>query len=217
VPLTPASYEDLYRVGLAQWQAVRAHHVMIDLGVDGVLSTLLVQSWTTFETLVADLWERALNLHPKGLADLNSSRVSVPRGDDQKQVALTILQRYDFNLTGRMGTLLREKYRFDSLNDRRRGSRKAYKDAFGDANAILGPLNDPTLDALNAIRQVLVNRSGIADEEYVNAVANSPIAPHVAVGETLPLDGELTSTLLLAGRPIAIALLQAVDHWLANN
>jgi hypothetical protein len=190
---------------------------MIDLGVDGVLSTLLVQSWTTFETLVADLWERALNLHPKGLADLNSSRVSVPRGDDQKQVALTILQRYDFNLTGRMGTLLREKYRFDSLNDRRRGSRKAYKDAFGDANAILGPLNDPTLDALNAIRQVLVNRSGIADEEYVNAVANSPIAPHVAVGETLPLDGELTSTLLLAGRPIAIALLQAVDHWLANN
>jgi hypothetical protein len=60
VPPIPASYEDLYRVGFTQWQEARPYHAMIDLGAEGVLSTLLVQSWTTFETLVADLWERRL-------------------------------------------------------------------------------------------------------------------------------------------------------------
>ncbi len=218
VPVSPASVEDLYRIGLAQWQAVQSYHSMIELGVEGVLSTLLVQSWTTLETLVADLWEKALNSHPKILANLNGSKASTPRGDDQKQVALGILHRYNFNLTGRMGTLLREKYRFDSLGDPRRGSRRAYKDAFGDVQAILGPLNDPTLDALNAIRQVLVHRSGIVDVDYVEAIANLPaIAPRVSAGAALPLDGELVATLLLAGRPIAVDLLVAVDNWLANN
>lgn len=210
----PASIEDFWRIGISNWASNAKAKPLVALGAEGLLSALLVQAWTTLETLVADTWESALNIHPKTLASLAGGKLNKPKGDDRKQVPLDLLQRYSYNLSGSMGTLLREKYRFDSLN----GAREAYRDAFGDATAINAALCDPTLDALNAIRQVLVHRAGIADAAYVARTANLPLAPKVpAAGWTILLDGELTSTLLLAGRSVAISFLVAVDDWLSAN
>jgi hypothetical protein len=212
-PAQPTSNAALLDVGLAEWERTSAALPLIALGAEGLLSSCLVQSWTTFETLVTDTWVAALNMHPRGLSNLTGGKVKTGKDDDRKSVSLALLQRYNYDLSNSMGSLLRSKYGFDSLN----GVRTAYRDAFGDVKSIHDPLADPALDALNAIRQVLVHRSGIADEEYVSKVANLPLAPQVRIGDPLLLDGEVTAALLFAGRSIALAFLTAVDEWLAAN
>jgi hypothetical protein len=42
-------------------------------GFEAILSSVIVQTWTAFETLAGDLWEAAINGHPSGLAELRGS------------------------------------------------------------------------------------------------------------------------------------------------
>lgn|GEM_PF-3817188 len=44
-----------------------------NMGIEAFLSSLLLGAWTAFESLAADLWEEALNVHPHTLAVLKTS------------------------------------------------------------------------------------------------------------------------------------------------
>jgi hypothetical protein len=212
VPMMPVSSVAFYQAALPQWESLLPLMPNSERGVEGIFTTFLVQGWTTLETLVADTWEAALNIHPRGLSNLNGRKR--PGGEDKdKQFPLVRLQQYNYDVSRSMGSLLRTKYRFDDLDQ----VREAYGDAFGNEPTIVGPLQDQKLDALNAVRQVLVHRAGIADDKYVRDVKGKPLAPQVSAGTPLPIDGELTAALLLAGRPIGVALLKAVDDWLVAN
>lgn len=114
------------------------------------------------------------------------------------------------------GTGLPRRLRSDNLHQ----VRKAYATAFNNEPAIMVPLNDSKLDALNAVRQVLVHKCGKADDKYVERLQDmqgNTLAPNVPKGTLLPIDGELTAKLLLAGRPLAVDVLKAVDDWLVAN
>jgi hypothetical protein len=94
-------------------------------GLEAWLAAQITTMWTAFEGMSGDLWEAALNCRPKELASLSGVRQSF----ESKEIDLNFIQKYNFDLSNRMGTIFVEsnKYAFEKLD----GIRCAYKDAFG--------------------------------------------------------------------------------------
>lgn len=200
-PAQPST-EEFYQRGLGWWElSQQAPAEAFSLGIEGVLSAYLVQAHTAFETFAADVWEVAVNVHPRILAELRGTKGKRkndsdgdPSREDAKSIRLDVLQREGYNLEGKMGTILRGKFGFDSLG----GIRDAYRSAFSvDGEAILTPLEHESLNVIAALRQVIVHRSGIADREYERKTSGKANAPAAKVGEEIHLTGNLLSNLFL--------------------
>ncbi len=99
-------------------------------GLEGILYSSLTGTWTAFETLAADLWEAALNAHPDCLANLNGGRAGRIGNEDGKHVLLKDIAKYRWNISSKMGSVLKERYNFSRLD----GIRRAYEQAFSKQN-----------------------------------------------------------------------------------
>lgn len=174
----------------------------------------LVQTWTSFETLAADIWESYLNAYPDSLVK-NTLESSISKGDtdsniNSKHVQLGLLYRYNFDLRNCMGTILREKYDFASVS----GMQRAYADAFGKDHAveIKTIFSNPNLSLLESLRHNIVHRAGIADEKLMTRLKNQTNL-QVAAGKDLPLSGKLTAQLLSSVIDCGGSLLEFADKW----
>src|SRR5262249_49795084 len=125
-----------------------------------------------------------------------------PSGEGKgKEISLNDLHRLSrgtFNLSDKMGELLKPRYKFTTLT----GIRDAYSAAFNPENdrtrvkAIDDALADKSHDALNIVRNCIVHKGGFADWKYVKDAKTIPAAPQVAEGEPIPLDGEIVQRLI---------------------
>lgn len=175
-------------------------------GLEAILRGMVTATWTAFEVMASDLWEAALNAKPAGLAELKGkvpvtmntqkkrftafATSSEEVNDFSKLVRLDYLQSHGYDLSGRMGTILRERYNFQILE----GIRTAYVQAFDDSHsAIRDAILDPCLTALAATRNVLVHRAGTADrafmQEYARCANLQSAFPTVELGATITLTG----------------------------
>jgi hypothetical protein len=185
--------------------------VTLDAGVEAWLSAQIVNSWTAFETLAGDLWEAALNSHPHGLSDLKGKNVQ-----GEKTVQIGLLQKYSFDVSKQMGTLLKEneKRTFDSLEDIRENYKLAF---YTDDAKITETLSDDLLDTLSTVRNLLVHRGGAVDERYLRRTKSLLIAPKADIGERIKLNGDIVERLSLAMQHLGASLLHAVDEWLVAH
>jgi hypothetical protein len=112
-----------------------------------------------------------------------------------------------------MGTILRAKFNFASLD----GIREAYSCAFNERSAQIDrALVDPAIDALSAVRNVIVHRDAQADSEYVKKAKYLSSLPKAQIGQHILLDGDIVVRLLKPAISAANQLLIAVDDWLAK-
>jgi hypothetical protein len=203
-------------------------------GLEGLLSAMLTGTWTAFETLAGDLWETALNLHPKGLANLDGSASRITGkakdrrrrsrhiietgggGDDSKIKKQIELRKFSeatdgtFNLGTQMGSYHRthSNVAFDSLW----AIRAAYSCAFNKRRtAVDDALSDPSLDVLSLVRNVLVHRSGVVDDKYLLAVRNVRNAPRAALNAPLSFNGDRVAKLIKPVIATSLKLISAVD------
>jgi hypothetical protein len=183
--------------------------VNLDAGVEAWLSAQVVNSWTAFETLAGDLWEAALNSHPHGLSELKGEKAQ-----GEKTVPIGLLQKYSFDVSKQMGTLLKEKRTFDRLEH----IRENYELAFYTAGAKINKaLSDDLLDTLSSVRNLLVHRGGVVDERYLRRTKRLQLAPKAVIGERIKLDGDIVERLSLAMQLLGASLLYAVDEWLVAH
>jgi hypothetical protein len=179
-----------------------ASNARVTPGVEAWLAAQIVSGWTSFETLAGDLWEAALNCHPNDLAEL---------GTQEKTVPIILLQKYGFDLSQRMGSLLKEKRPFDRLEN----IRENYNLAFHiDGEKINEVLSSDLLDVMSSVRNLLVHHAGIVDERYLRRIKSLPFAPRAEVGDRIKLDGDIVDRLSTAMKLIGSGLLHAVDDWL---
>lgn len=200
------------------------------IGAPEMLASFITATWTIFETLAGDLWEAALNGHPANLAKLKGKKnrirgatrsslqgVPVPydRGNGEgKSIPLSQVERYKYNLSDKMGTILREKFKFDRLDC----IREAYSVAFYNAaDEVDAALTDKALDALSQTRNLIVHRAGVVDRHYYDQTTKLPLAPKGEIGAPILLDGELTEALVGAGIDRCNHLIFAVDNWLGKH
>jgi hypothetical protein len=198
---------------------------IIEKGVDAMLYALVTGAWTSFESLASELWEAALNAHPRTLAYLRgtaSDRFKVDSGqkskptDQSKVVKIDDLEKYDYAIADKMGTIYIDggKTSFDSLN----GIRVAYAQAFWeDHNAIDEALNDQGLDVVSQVRHVIVHCAGNVDEDYLTKTRSLSNAPKAEKGQPLLLDGEIVAAQLTAMLECGSKLVMAVDEWLLKH
>jgi hypothetical protein len=190
-------------------------------GLEAMLSSALTGTWTAFETMAGDLWETALNLHPAILAELRGKKKrdgktepdpSEP-SESLRHVQLSEVLRYQFDLRNKMGSVHRNQRRFDNLT----GIREAYRLAFSkDAVEIDRGIDYNGLDALNAVRNLIVHRAGIVDREYKKRAGYLKI-PDAAIGNPILLDGQITMEMMISVIKASFHLVESVDKWIAEN
>jgi hypothetical protein len=183
-------------------------------GSDAWFGAQITGIWTSFEAVAGDLWEAALNIHPFGLADLAGNPKEKQRKgrDENKKIDLSWLQRFDYNVVGKMGTILKSKYGFDKLDS----IRDAYSEAFGD-KAINAIIEDKTLTALSLVRNLIVHKGGVVDDDYLKRKNDLPPSAIADFGKSLPMDGELTGALISRPIILGIELIMAVDNWISSQ
>ncbi len=205
-------------------------------GFDAWLSAIVLGAWTAFEILAGDLWEATINCHPAGLALLRgeerrigaragNSRGAGPvdnanRGDSEKVISLQRLHdatRGTYDVAGRMGTLLRSRYVFTALPDIRRAYSLAFSDKIDKdvVDAVDAALADNALDALSIVRNVLVHKGGVADEEYMRDSRRVTAVPKLEAGKRVLLDGELVRLLVDPVISRCVELIAVIDGWLS--
>jgi hypothetical protein len=192
------------------------------VGLEAMLSSALTGTWTAFETMAGDLWEVALNIHPSILAELRGKRKrpenrtpdsNAEDKESQKSVQLSEILRYQFDLREKMGSVHRNQRRFDSLS----GIREAYRLAFSRNYEIIDEAVDYNgLDALNAVRNLIVHKAGIVDREYLKR-ADTLNIPVAEVGKPILLDGNLVMEMMISVISGSNRLIVGVDDWIATN
>ena len=94
------------------------------LGVESLLSAMVIGSWTAFEAIADDLWVQCLNGRPllgfvaldAGPLAADDEDVSRMKRNKRVPIPLRMFHNSNFNIASNMGTLLREQreFRFDS-------------------------------------------------------------------------------------------------------
>ncbi len=179
-------------------------------GIDGIFGAMITGTWTAFEVMATDLWEQAINCHPAGLAHL-------PGTDKDKQVSLTKLQKFGYDLRASMGTLLKDKLGPRGLADIRNGYRLAFDH---DCATIEQALKNSAFDQLQAIRNVLVHRAGIADEKFRGVVSTTAWTTFELLEpgkDRIVLNGEIVQDIVRRSIEASTNLIRAVDAWLSTH
>lgn len=228
---TDAIDEGLGSLGLWHTQIPFMHAAL-----ESLLSATIVGLWTAVETLAGDLWEAALNLHPHTLADLAGkpanritkrsfghtdfgSHQAAAEGEG-KQLSLREMRRItsgSYDLSRLMGTALKTKFRFTSLD----GIREAYSVAFSEQHTgIDQALSHECFDVLSAFRNVIVHSGGVADREFAKAtprlqnttlLADTALAP---LGQRVELTGPILKAIFESTVTASNVLLTAVATWI---
>jgi hypothetical protein len=204
---------------------------------EALLIGQIAGAWTAFETAAGDLWEAALNAHPHGLAELKgqAKRIATKAGarenprmrsqaeaggqqpGDEKTVPLKAISRITrgkYDLSNRMGTLLRGGFNFTHLQ----AIRKAYSVAFHEqAEEIDETLANKSLDGLSAVRNLLVHRAGIIDQEYIEKAKGVAGLPSGEQGERLPVTGDLAGSFTYHVMALTMKLVESVDQWIQSH
>jgi hypothetical protein len=221
---------------IAQADATRVDEVARQLaaandGIDALYSSVVLSSWTLFESLATDLWVAAVNVEPK-LSALSGSknRISLmsekkrgasgkktqkqqdePKTDEKVSLAdIHRITKGDFKLDRKMGLLLRENFEFDSLEK----IRVAYSRAFGkESGAVDEVLSDPALDRLSSVRNLIAHRAGFCDHEYCARLRYVPGLPSAKPGERVSLDGKMIAQMMNEVVSLGARLLSNVTNW----
>jgi len=180
-------------------------------GILAWLSTVLVGAFTAFESMATDMWVRAVNRRPNTLgANLvkfptcrpRAARSSSEKEKDQQQPTIRLSELADagFNVSTGVGDLLKRLHRvsFESVY----GIESAYYSAFrnsedkkGRPSNGLAALFAPAiadLETLEEIRNLILHRGGVVDQDFKDRVR--PYAPALAnlpLKEPLPVNGQM--------------------------
>jgi hypothetical protein len=214
----------------------------IATGIEGVLSAILTNTWTAFETLAGDLWVATVNAHPHTLDQLAGDEKRIQKQADaarneeplasnkqEKGMMMKIKAIHDithgnYDLKMKMGELIRDRVSFVSLFDIRKSYSRAFHESEIDKNvvaAVDGALAEKALDALAAVRNLIVHKASIADEEYIGRIvainkAGLPI-PEVDKGQPLQLDGATVKSIIDPVVACCLKLVTAIDDWLNDE
>ncbi len=193
--------------------------------IESFASSLVIQAWTLLESTSEDLWEAALNFHPARLSSLSgkprskfrrklSEEEQTAQPEKYLRISLNELERNSFNVSTSMGTILKDHVSFRSLS----GVREAYHRAFSKhAKPIDEILDDEGLQFAAAVRNLLIHKRGIVDEEFLKQVSSIPNIPKIEIGQKFPLNGKLTAALADSSKCCAVWLVVAVHQWLLDH
>jgi len=198
-------------VGSTNVKLLSSSTKQMDEGMLAILESMIMGGWAAFESMASDLWEVSLNHGPKTWVMKYTGATSAKASKNQeKSVVISQLNRYDFDVSKQMGTILKAKNGFASWRE----ISQAYSDAFGDE--MVSILNDQAhneLRAMEAIRHVIAHRAGIVGPKFLEDVADFPEWNSCAKDQPLPLDGSKVSRLMDS----VVSCAESMIKWIDKN
>lgn len=205
------------RQGASRIEHMAAHELGSHDSIQNLLRAVVVQSWTAFETLAADLWFTALDYGLPEWRKRASIKYDNPAADTEEP-PLTEAEIDSLpDPQKEYGSSLRERGKVSF-----QGLKKiiaAYKTVFRKKAETIFDQNKAVL-ALAAVRHVIAHKAGVADRKYLNAAKDFPELlqfTKVKLKQPIPLDGEMVRELRNAAINLGIELLLHVDGVIASR
>jgi hypothetical protein len=184
-----------------------------------LMTAQVILMWTAFESLAGDLWEDAVNAHPKTLA-VGCSKLPDPKQNKGNKSPGKMIQIHELDLRGydvskAMGTILRERRDFDKLS--------RIIETYGYTFPHPAKVNDESfwknadLRAVCAIRNLLVHSAGIVDGDFIQQRGTDLRLAHYKDGDKLRLEGDVVYELVMGLLSFCNELIRDVDGWIASN
>lgn len=128
----------------------------------------LAHIWTIFESTTKDIWVFLLNNFQSLFLNniLDSKTDSEVEGVNGKFISISLLGKFDFNVNNRLGDILSNKYDFTSCS----GIRRAFGDLDKSKTNYFQFLSDQELFRLESIRNLVVHKAGIIDDQFLRKV-----------------------------------------------
>jgi hypothetical protein len=185
----------------------------IQSAMEALLASLVLESWTMFESLASDLWVVGVDEGPGEIV----ARINVASQKAFKQPEDNIrpetVHEIGIDARAHYGSFLREigKVTFQRLRD----IQFYYGIAFGkDASKLFDEVANGYIFALSAFRNALTHNAGKADKHFVKQVGRFEELRGIKTNDLLLLDGELVKKLQQASQALAVRLIQFVDDVL---
>jgi hypothetical protein len=175
-----------------------------------VLSTIVLESWTAFESLASDLWVTAVDQGPKDIRNRLMLSKNWLTPDDQ----ITPEKIHEIEYDARqLGSFLREvgKVSFQKLDYIRRFYSAALRK---ETDQLFEKTGGGYIFALSGFRNALVHNAGKADKRFVKAVARFVEFRSIKPKDVLVLDGEVVRKLHNSAIVLGLKLIQFVDNVL---
>jgi hypothetical protein len=177
-------------------------------GVETVLIGQITNTWTAVEILMKDLWETALNHgDARWVSKLMKSKGLQETKEQEKSIPVTTLHKFSFDLSKKMGTVMKDKIRFETVAE----VLAAYSSVFGDEFLKIFPEKSiPLLETLEATRNVFAHRGGLVDAKFIKTMKR--LAPGDVFTEKVKLkvDGVLAGNLAINGISFCLATINYV-------
>lgn len=194
---------------------------MTHLGTHVLFESAIIATWTAFEVMAQELWEAALNAHPGTLCHLNGSRKDYKPNETMpkpKPVKVELIAKAGFDLSKKMGTVLKEDQDFSKLKTIRHAFTLAFSQDF---KAIDRALQSRSLDLLSAVRNAIIHHGGVVKSEWWEekraAFLTEPYFGQLKEEDQIELNGKRTSKLISQTLCVSARLIKRVDSWIMEN
>ena len=179
--------------------------------MDAIFTSIILQSWTAFESLAADLWVAAVDNGPERLCRLVINSGSLKKSDE----SITPKDLFDLQYDARthLGSFLRDTRRvsFQSLKE----ISKTYGIGFEKKGAeIFLKTNSGEIFLLAAFRNVFAHRNGSIDKDFTTQVKDFPEFVTWCPPDIIKLDGQLVGRLRDAATQMGFVLVSFLDQYI---
>lgn len=201
-------------VALARFDHLLCHsqQPFVTHGVETILASQILNAWTAVESFLKDLWETAVNHGPRQWTNRVLEAKAV-RGlkEQERSVPLSILQRHEYDVRLKMGSILKAKVPFETLEE----VLAAYATVFGEEiTRTYTPAMLTETRALEATRHLLAHRGGVVDRKFKGVVKQIARFASVEEGKQMHINGEMAGELARNGIALSLAILDDVDQRL---
>jgi hypothetical protein len=210
----PEAEKALLRFGMGVMHVEKllaAPHPAMHRSIDALFASVILESWTAFETLSSEVWVQLVNNGPSELrTKVNDSRhVKKGEREEDEKIPLKIDPAMDY------AGSLREARRvsFQTLSN----IKKYYSVIFEKPvmKRIFEETSGGYIAALSAVRNILTHKAGIVDSSFVVQVKNFPELSTFKDKDPLLLDGGIVKRLRQAALDHAQAIITAADDILS--
>lgn len=169
-----------------------------------ILNQCAILAWSALEVLASDLFVRLLNAKPclAGVLFREERTRQLFRAKDLGDA----LEEHGYDLSGRMGQVLLQQSRLDTLGK----IKDVYGVLFGDSAALMTALGQPELWRFYKVRNVIVHRGGVVDEQFLRDAGAG-----LAVGDKFWVGPNEFESFLILAAGVGAELLNAASASLS--
>jgi hypothetical protein len=184
----------------------------MDVSMDALMSSVIIESWIAFESMVADLWVTAVDSGPAILRKRVLLKTIKAGNAGDPVVDFTSADDIEHDPARKLGSALRQarKVSFQKLSLIVRN----YEIAFTSRVKTIFEQENGYIATLAAYRNALIHNAGKADSTFRNQIKGFKEFEGLGLNQKLILDGELVHTLRHVAAAVGAKLIHYVDDVL---